>query len=95
MFNAVFANCAIITAIALVMIVCVAALGMRSALLVGIAIPTSFMIGFLIVFLSGRSVDNMLMFGMVLTVGMLVCHLALFDPGWLRGRLAACAPGSC
>ncbi|MEM7429232.1 MAG: efflux RND transporter permease subunit [Pseudomonadota bacterium] len=63
---------AIITAIALVMIICVAALGMRSALLVGVAIPTSFMIGFLIVFLSGRSVDNMLMFGMVLTVGMLV-----------------------
>lgn len=63
---------AIMTAIALVMIVCVAALGMRSALLVGVAIPTSFMIGFLIVFLSGRSVDNMLMFGMVLTVGMLV-----------------------
>ena len=63
---------AIITAIALVMIVCVAALGMRSALLVGISIPTSFMIGFLIVFMSGRSVDNMLMFGMVLTVGMLV-----------------------
>ncbi|MCP5081063.1 MAG: efflux RND transporter permease subunit [Alphaproteobacteria bacterium] len=63
---------AIITAIALVMIVCVAALGMRSALLVGVAIPTSFMIGFLIVFMSGRSVDNMLMFGMVLTVGMLV-----------------------
>lgn len=62
----------IITAIALVMIVCVAALGMRSALLVGIAIPTSFMIGFLIVFMTGRSVDNMLMFGMVLTVGMLV-----------------------
>ncbi len=63
---------AIITAIALVMIICVAALGMRSALLVGISIPTSFMIGFLIVFMSGRSVDNMLMFGMVLTVGMLV-----------------------
>ncbi|MEM8685787.1 MAG: efflux RND transporter permease subunit [Pseudomonadota bacterium] len=63
---------AIITAIALVMIICVAALGMRSALLVGIAIPTSFMIGFLIVFMTGRSVDNMLMFGMVLTVGMLV-----------------------
>ncbi|MGI9372535.1 MAG: efflux RND transporter permease subunit [Hyphomicrobiales bacterium] len=63
---------AIMTAIALVMIVCVAALGMRSALLVGMAIPTSFMIGFLIVFLSGNTINNMLMFGMVLTVGMLV-----------------------
>ncbi|MGI9480947.1 MAG: efflux RND transporter permease subunit [Hyphomicrobiales bacterium] len=63
---------AIMTAIALVMIVCVAALGMRSALLVGMAIPTSFMIGFLIVFLQGNTINNMLMFGMVLTVGMLV-----------------------
>ena len=62
----------IITAIALVMVVCVAALGMRSALLVGLAIPTSFMIGFLIVSIFGKTINNMLMFGMVLTVGMLV-----------------------
>ena len=62
----------IITAIALVMVICVAALGTRSALLVGLAIPTSFMIGFLIVALFGKTINNMLMFGMVLTVGMLV-----------------------
>jgi multidrug efflux pump len=63
---------AILTAIALVMIVVVAALGMRSALLVGIAIPTSFMIGFLIIGLLGMTVNMMMMFGLVLTVGMLV-----------------------
>ncbi len=63
---------AIITAIALVMVICVAALGTRSAFLVGLAIPTSFMIGFLIVALFGKTINNMLMFGMVLTVGMLV-----------------------
>ena len=63
---------AIMTAIALVMIICVAALGMRSALLVGLAIPTSFMIGFLLMNLLGMTVNMMLMFGMVLTVGMLV-----------------------
>jgi multidrug efflux pump len=63
---------AILTAIALVMIVVVAALGMRSALLVGIAIPTSFMIGFLIVGLLGMTLNMMMMFGLVLTVGMLV-----------------------
>ncbi len=63
---------AIMTAIALVMIVVVAALGTRSALLVGLAIPTSFMIGFLLVSLLGMTVNMMLMFGMVLTVGMLV-----------------------
>ncbi|MDH3742110.1 MAG: efflux RND transporter permease subunit, partial [Hyphomicrobiales bacterium] len=62
----------IITAIALVMVVCVAALGTRSAMLVGLAIPTSFMIGFLIVSLLDKTINNMLMFGMVLTVGMLV-----------------------
>lgn len=63
---------AIMTAIALVMIVVVAALGMRSALLIGIAIPTSFLIGFLILGLSGQTLNMMHMFGMVLTVGILV-----------------------
>ena len=63
---------AILTAIALVMIVCVAALGMRSSLLVGIAIPTSFLIGFLILGLAGQTLNMMHMFGMVLTVGILV-----------------------
>jgi multidrug efflux pump len=63
---------AIMTAIALVMIVVVAVLGMRSALLVGIAIPTSFMIGFALVDLIGMTVNMMVMFGLVLTVGMLV-----------------------
>ncbi len=63
---------AIMTAIALVMIIVVAALGMRSALMVGLAIPTSFMIGFLIIDLMGMTINMMLMFGMVLTVGMLV-----------------------
>jgi multidrug efflux pump len=63
---------AIMTAIALVMIVVVAALGPRSALMVGIAIPSSFMLGFLIIGLAGMTVNMMLMFGMVLTVGILV-----------------------
>ncbi len=63
---------AIITAIILVMIICVAALGPRSAILVGLAIPTSFMIGFLSIGLFGMTINMMLMFGMVLTVGILV-----------------------
>jgi len=62
----------ILTAIALVMIVVVAALGIRSALLVGVAIPTSFMIGFLILQTFGLTVNMMVMFGMLLAVGMLV-----------------------
>ena len=63
---------AILTAIALVMIIVVGSLGIRSGLLVGLAIPTSFMIGFLILSAFGLTVNMMVMFGMVLTVGMLV-----------------------
>ena len=62
----------IITAISLVMIVVVAALGMRSALLVGVAIPTSFLIGFFLLALSGLTLNMMVMFGLLLAVGMLV-----------------------
>ena len=63
---------AILTAIILVMIVVVATLGLRSGLMVGLAIPTSFMIGFLLIGMMGMTVNMMLMFGMVLTVGILV-----------------------
>ncbi|OKL43047.1 efflux RND transporter permease subunit [Pseudovibrio exalbescens] len=62
----------IMTAVMLVMIIVVAALGLKSALLVGLAIPTSFMSGFLILYTLGMTVNNMVMFGLVLTVGMLV-----------------------
>lgn len=62
----------ILTAIALVMMLVLAALGFRSALLIGIAIPTSFMLGFLILSGIGMTVNMMVMFGLVLTVGMLV-----------------------
>ncbi len=60
------------TAIVLVMIVVVAALGFRSALLVGIAIPTSILLGFLVLSGLGMTVNMMVMFGLVLTVGLLV-----------------------
>jgi len=63
---------AILTAIVLVLIIVVASLGVGSGLLVGLAIPTSFMVSFLILSGSGLTVNMMVMFGMVLTVGMLV-----------------------
>lgn len=63
---------AILLAIILVMILVVAALGVRSGLMVGFAIPSSFMIGFLLIGLLGYTVNIMLLFGLVLTVGMLV-----------------------
>ncbi|MBO6919026.1 MAG: efflux RND transporter permease subunit [Rhizobiaceae bacterium] len=62
----------IMTAIVLVMICVVWALGIRSGLLVGLAIPGSFMVAFLIVSMLGMTVNMMVMFGMVITVGMLV-----------------------
>ena len=62
----------IMTAIVLVLISVVAVLGIRSGLLVGLAVPGSFMIAFLILSALGQTVNMMVMFGMVLTVGMLV-----------------------
>ena len=62
----------VLTAIALVMIVVLASLGMRSALLVGFAIPTSFLLCFALLAIMGISISNMVMFGLILAVGMLV-----------------------
>ncbi|MCG8443153.1 MAG: efflux RND transporter permease subunit, partial [Caulobacterales bacterium] len=62
----------ITTAVLLVMIVVVAVLGVRSGLLVGIAIPSSFMLSFLLLGIFGLTVNFMVLFGMVLAVGMLV-----------------------
>ncbi|MFN9356038.1 MAG: efflux RND transporter permease subunit, partial [Alphaproteobacteria bacterium] len=60
---------AILLAIALVMVVVVAALGLRSGLIVGFAIPTSFLIGILCLWIGGYTINMMIMFGMVITVG--------------------------
>jgi multidrug efflux pump len=62
----------VLTAIALVMIVTLAALGIRPAILVGFAIPTSFLLTFAMLAVMGVSVSNIVMFGLILAVGMLV-----------------------
>ncbi len=62
----------VMTAIALVMIVVLASLGVRSALLVGFAIPTSFLLCFALLAVMGISISNIVMFGLILAVGMLV-----------------------
>ncbi|QYX56411.1 efflux RND transporter permease subunit [Roseovarius sp. SCSIO 43702] len=62
----------VLTAIALVMIVMLAALGIRPSLLVGFAIPTSFLLCFALLAVMGVTVSNMVMFGLILAVGMLV-----------------------
>ena len=62
----------VLTAIALVMIVVLASLGSRAALLVGFAIPTSFLLCFLLLATMGVTISNIVMFGLILAVGMLV-----------------------
>lgn len=63
---------AVLTAIALVMVTCVATLGVRPAIMIGTSIPVSFMIAFLVVEMMGMSINMMIMFGLVLAVGVLV-----------------------
>ncbi|EEX10380.1 acriflavin resistance protein [Ruegeria lacuscaerulensis ITI-1157] len=62
----------VLTAIALVMIVVLGSLGTRAALLVGFAIPTSFLLCFAFLAIMGVSISNIVMFGLILAVGMLV-----------------------
>ncbi|MBY5934007.1 efflux RND transporter permease subunit [Tateyamaria omphalii] len=62
----------VLTAIALVMIVSLAFLGPRAAALVGFAIPTSFLLCFVLLAIMGISISNIVMFGLILAVGMLV-----------------------
>jgi len=62
----------IVTALALVMIIVVAALGLRSGLLVGLAIPTSFLFAVTLLNSFDYSFNFMVMFGMLLGLGMLI-----------------------
>ncbi|MDK3020517.1 efflux RND transporter permease subunit [Pseudodonghicola flavimaris] len=62
----------VLTAIALVMIVVLASLGSRAALLVGFAIPTSFLLCFALLAAMDVAISNIVMFGLILAVGMLV-----------------------
>jgi multidrug efflux pump len=62
----------VISAILLVMIVIVGALGWRSGLLVGIAIPGSFLAGMLVLNILGLTINIIVLFSLILSVGMLV-----------------------
>ncbi|MDG1414350.1 MAG: efflux RND transporter permease subunit, partial [Alphaproteobacteria bacterium] len=59
-------------AVLLVMIVVVAILGLRSALLVAISIPGSYMIGFIALNMMGLSANIVVLFSLILASGMLV-----------------------
>jgi multidrug efflux pump len=62
----------VLTAVLLVMVVTLAALGLRSSALVGIAVPGSFLAGILIIWFSGWSINMVVLFSLIMAVGMLV-----------------------
>lgn len=62
----------VISAVLLVFIVIIGILGVRSALLVGVAIPGSFLMGILIIGHFGVTINMMVLFALIMAVGMLV-----------------------
>ena len=62
----------ILMASLLVMMIVVASLGIRPGIIVGLAIPACFLIAFLMIHAYGVTLNQMVMFGMVLAVGILV-----------------------
>ncbi|ENP8356410.1 multidrug efflux RND transporter permease subunit VmeK [Vibrio sp. B513a] len=62
----------ILSAIILVVIVIIAILGVRTALLVGISIPGSFLTGLLVLSVFGLTVNIVVLFALIMAVGMLV-----------------------
>ena len=62
----------VMTAIVLVMIVIVAALGVRPAILVGLAIPGSFLTAMVVISFFGYTLNIVVLFSLILVVGMLV-----------------------
>jgi len=70
MLNDLVNNVAI--AVILVMIVILGALGLRSAGLVGVAIPGAFLSGILVIYLMGYSMNIVVLFSLIMAVGMLV-----------------------
>ncbi|WP_333002551.1 efflux RND transporter permease subunit [Vibrio coralliilyticus] len=62
----------ILSAIILVVVVIIAILGVRTALLVGVSIPGSFLTGLLVLSAFGLTVNIVVLFSLIMAVGMLV-----------------------
>lgn len=62
----------VISAILLVIIVIVGAMGVRAAGLVGISVPGSFLLAILVLYALGYTMNQVVLFGLILAVGMLV-----------------------
>jgi multidrug efflux pump len=62
----------VIAAVLLVFIVIIGILGMRTAMLIGVAIPGSFLMGILLIGSFGITINMMVLFALIMAVGMLV-----------------------
>jgi multidrug efflux pump len=62
----------IITSIVLVMLVIIASLGFRSSILVSLAIPGAFFMGLTILYLMGVTLNMVVLFSLIMSIGMLV-----------------------
>ena len=62
----------VLTSVALVMIVVLAALGFRTSMLVGMAIPFSYLFALLVLYVLDKEFNFMVMFGMLISMGMTI-----------------------
>src|SRR5690606_1054629 len=62
----------VLTAVLLVMVIILGALSIRSAALVGLAIPGAFLGGILVIWLMGYSMNIVVLFSLIMAVGLLV-----------------------
>ncbi|MDR1691448.1 MAG: efflux RND transporter permease subunit [Rickettsiales bacterium] len=65
-------NNSVLLSIILVIATVILMLGRRSGLLVGLSIPVSFLLGILAIYLMGLTINMVVLFGLVLSVGILV-----------------------
>lgn len=62
----------VVTAVLIVMVIVLAALGLRSATLVGISIPGAFLGGIFVIWAMGYSMNIVVLFSLIMAVGLLV-----------------------
>ena len=62
----------VLTAVVLVLILIIATMGLRSAVLVGLAIPGAFLTGILLIWAVGYTMNIIVLFALILVAGMLV-----------------------
>src|SRR5690606_5356835 len=62
----------VLTAVVLVLILIIATMGLRSAVLVGLAIPGAFLTGILLIWAIGYTMNIIVLFALILVAGMLV-----------------------